>query len=1095
MLDVLTQVVDWFGDWDTTALRQPIPLTSGHPLSELVDYASLFQAELVTPLLDENAQPTFATVQDFSNRLAEELGLTLAEVNVSYQPSADQLAFHVSIGRHAFRSIDLPLTWQSEIHPLVLAASAGTVSAAAKSESLSFDIVLDLAPFIATMVGRNTLPANGQLSSDAHFDVLVNGTESAAVVVPRDATNQTPEDLIADLNAAILVSGGLPLRADLVDGYVRLRATGVRDTATLLVQAAVTDSAVTELGLAIPVGPSNPERALSLLSISHDMRSAGRYGFVEVSSAGGAATAIGSLQFYSPVGSPTTLTEHLKRFAAPTAGWETLANGSAELRLPLSVKDGLIPLPGLFPRFEVEMNDLFGVSTSTVALLDAASIDRLSELKFRDVLGALRQAGDVVTAMLRHADANRSIPFTRLSAASLTQLGSVLNRDLNSFASAESASLQQVVTGLRESLRLDAADLVVAFPEDGDMRFTIQYDAPTTTSTEALQVDLNAMTGTTSDVAKLEDVGRLYEARTRSLRVDGHGFGNLVFGLDVVAGATPTAYVHDDTAVNLEFRMSNADLDSAANVGPLAMFIVDGAVQVDGGGNRPAAIALTLAPDPDQKRTAAELQPGSIEATSTGSASARLPLARPTRTALLSPVLSITYPGLASAGVVASTPDLAALRRSVDVLADQSALPGIIRSYFQTLQSSLDASVAEVTQPIVGDALRDMNILAELGEQMATALEDHFATYGKSWDDVKQVLLKFGLQPVGEGEHNDPSVIWIRGLTSTLPTRVQQHPLVSGVPGLSSSANAVLVGGGSVTMSIGVNPFSGNTIFDLTGTDEVQLELLGFVPELNQADPILGRQGDMTVGYQDDLRMLTRSTRYPPNAAAPPGRQCTTATGQPTTGHCYRLHFEQGEPIFVVAMPAADFQPRISIRTANGVPILMPQGATPTTFANSSEPGQPVVFGGRNVVAAQSGEYIIQVDTWSNTSGDYALFLPSTRIIESVRIDLGEIGGDDYLHANSELPPGVTVADIKANPELAPIRHTKLDGQSVFRVNVSADMLTGFNQLSRPGLEIPAGHSGSVARTVDLQRQAGYSRATIDAGLLYAALSGTIPSD
>ena len=251
----------------------------------------------------------------------------------------------------------------------------------------------------------------------------------------------------------------------------------------------------------------------------------------------------------------------------------------------------------------------------------------------------------------------------------------------------------------------------------------------------------------------------------------------------------------------------------------------------------------------------------------------------------------------------------------------------------------------------------------------------------------------------------------------------------------------------------------------------------------------------MTIGIQDNSRVLTRSTNYPSNGAAPANLQCTDSTGATRAGHCYRVRFEKDDPIFVAVMPDDAFRPRVSVVAANRAPVSMPHGTFTTTFASSSQPGEPVAFGGETVVAPQSGDYFIKIDTFSQTSGKYALFLPGTRIFESVTIDLGEIGGDDYLHANSELPAGVSAEDIKKDPSLAPVRRMLIDGKADFDVQVSADMLAGFNQLGRPQLEISGDHVGSVTRTLDLERQAGYSRQTIDAGLLYAALSGTIFAD
>ena len=919
MISVLGQISDWFGDWEASAFRRDIPMTSGHELQELVDYKPYLRDTLVAPLQDGNALPRFSTVQQFADQISTQLGGTLAELNANYQSHSNQLVFHIDLGNHAFAESEFPLRWNYDTDPLVISDATGSISISATSESLTFDVVLDLSPYEASILGTTLLPNDGILSADARFDVMFHGGTTARIVVPRDLANSSTDDLLADINAALDAATDGVLTADLVDGHLRLQASGTDQTATLVVQATATNPAVTQLGVAEPLniqaaillaesnptpssrlsadatfeiavhgqpaisivvqasdtatntGPndlaadltsamhaagvtnvraelatgkiqlfttdsvdspalsftansnnpavtelgfaasqaSDPEMALSaasdslvnrvaldsifndvsLLLISDDLNASGRYGFVGMNAVG-SLTGSSSLQLVSPVSQPASLADQLRSFGDLSPGWTSQASGVLEFVASVDVQNNLFGLASQQPRMTVEITQLFDEPLATVEFQNAVEIERYSTLQFTDIVAAARQAVDSVTTMLEQPAAVQYIPWTRVSPAGLTRLATTLRDEFDRFSAVEGVeTLQAAVAKLSATMRLDANDIKLTSLPGGDLRFNVSYATPAVSAVHALHIDLDVLADA-GDVDKLKNVGQLYESKSRSLQMDGQGNATLVFGLDVPEPGTATTYVHDETKIGMGFRVNDSDLDAAVIAGPLALVVVDGSVRVDNGTHLPASVSLTLTTDADKKRTSNEIQATDVIATSTGSASARLPLAHPSPSNPLNPALVVAYPNLLSSGVVSSTPDLAALRQSLNVIADQTAMPGLIRTYFQSLQSAFDASLGDVNQPIVGEALKDVTFLGDLGEQIATALENRFVSHGKTWDDVKQVLQQFASSPTGEGEHSDPNTLWSGWITTGLPTKVFEHPVASGIPGLSTDVNA-----------------------------------------------------------------------------------------------------------------------------------------------------------------------------------------------------------------------------------------------------------------------------------------------------------------
>src|SRR5262249_20315988 len=139
-------------------------------------------------------------------------------VNVRYDPATDRFGFHIGITSQSLAPITAPMTFDLDLSPLqsiVPTPGSATVTITPTVNLLDFDVQLSLAPFVATVTGTLDLPSNGQLSADAHFTLMRSQGAMTDVTVPRDPTNATRDDLVADVNAALTAAGLSDLMARL----------------------------------------------------------------------------------------------------------------------------------------------------------------------------------------------------------------------------------------------------------------------------------------------------------------------------------------------------------------------------------------------------------------------------------------------------------------------------------------------------------------------------------------------------------------------------------------------------------------------------------------------------------------------------------------------------------------------------------------------------------------------------------------------------------------------------------------------------------------------------------------------------------------
>lgn len=107
-----------------------------------------------------------------------------------------------------------------------------------------------------SVTGTTLAPANGVLSSAAHFQVVLNGGTGVQVTVPPDPSNTSVAGLVNDINTALATAGlGGSVVATSSGGYITLTTTGPNPASSIVIQGIASgDPASTQLGFSNTIG-------------------------------------------------------------------------------------------------------------------------------------------------------------------------------------------------------------------------------------------------------------------------------------------------------------------------------------------------------------------------------------------------------------------------------------------------------------------------------------------------------------------------------------------------------------------------------------------------------------------------------------------------------------------------------------------------------------------------------------------------------------------------------------------------------------------------------------------------------------------------
>lgn len=140
----------------------------------------------------------------FKFQTFQDLATLIPALNPQYDPATHTLTFALNLVNSSYSQV-FPVQYMADIGPLNVLASGKVKFQAAATVSVTAGI--ELGSLNTVLTGTDALPANGQLTGDAHFQLAVGSGTPVAVTVYRKTTNTTVDDLVADVNTALTAAG------------------------------------------------------------------------------------------------------------------------------------------------------------------------------------------------------------------------------------------------------------------------------------------------------------------------------------------------------------------------------------------------------------------------------------------------------------------------------------------------------------------------------------------------------------------------------------------------------------------------------------------------------------------------------------------------------------------------------------------------------------------------------------------------------------------------------------------------------------------------------------------------------------------------
>ena len=223
-----------------------------------------------------------------------------------------------------------------------------------------------------------------------------------------------------------------------------------------------------------------------------------------------------------------------------------------------------------------------------------------------------------------------------------------------------------------------------------------------------------------------------------------------------------------------------------------------------------------------------------MTSSASGQAHADLPLNYPTAADFLTPMLQIDINNLGSTAIAVAAPNLSSLVQALNPSTNLQGLPAAFQDFFAKLQALLNATSLSPNFPVAGGVLQNATFLSDIGTSMAQATQAQFNASGTATSaDVNQAAVNagFGLTDsyVPPGPNPAGSIPIPPFPTLTIPIPAMTKELKAGIPGLTLTANPVVVISGTATLNLplffspalglGLNT-SGNSeiVIDLSGT-------------------------------------------------------------------------------------------------------------------------------------------------------------------------------------------------------------------------------------------------------------------------------------
>ena len=326
---------------------------------------------------------------------------------------------------------------------------------------------------------------------------------------------------------------------------------------------------------------SNATASGTVTMTGSNIAASGEFGFLNVQSSGGTASATGTLglSLKSPttgnVGDPVTLTQLQSALVGDPTTVVALqpVTGSATLSLQNILRPAVVVPTTGNPTITVSLPSFSLNATPTVSLQNFGNLLDFGQLNFSQVVSALTGVTNYLSTLSGFSFLNTKLPLIDKSVTDLVNYANQFSTVVNQFASNPQGAVQSLAPALRTALGLAADDpsVNVDFTSDQALEFTITYTPLAFSGSVPLNLDLTSLgiKGLSDDLVGDVSAGGVLAAQASATLT-------LHLGIDLSTPSSPSPFLYDDTGINLSAQASASSLNASVSLGPLGMFISNG---------------------------------------------------------------------------------------------------------------------------------------------------------------------------------------------------------------------------------------------------------------------------------------------------------------------------------------------------------------------------------------------------------------------------------------------------------------------------------------------------------------------------------------
>jgi len=772
-----------------------LPLTGGAEIGDIIDFAEGITDDLNTQLynLVDVEYPGGETVQEpqasFTTWPQLLTALTGYSSGIDFDDATRELEFDISY-TYDFTAFDVPLDLSIDLSPLSVSSSTQLSLDGEVSYSMDLGIQFGVEEQLVATAAQETVPTddpesptlNGQLGSNAVFDVTLNGWDEYTVTVSSISTLDNTEllDLVDDLNIAITSAGaGAELEAVLFnysafgrvvtaadktdplwDGTGRIGfRTLADDEWALQVEVQNTNSAYTTLGFSTDdtVTPALAEMYIDNTQLSAtatltaaDVSATGSLGIVSLTISDGTASMSGAAtgNVTHPDTSATKIT--IGQLFQNQHRWDEMITlnmvGSGQIAFDTIEVSGLGGLSfGVDPDIDIQIADITDSDSVTVSYTDLGNLYNTRTMTVSSVLGVLAEGVDFLSSVEGLSFINFTIPVLDLSVWDTLDVAQQFAQTLEEAESTADSggSLQLLSPDLDETFGLGGEGSADMSLDGTNLKMALSYTI-TVSESAAFSLDLNSLLSMVAgDTSAFDMLTHLIDVQGSStLSVSATAGIQLDMGIDMSDVDNLAFFIYDTSALTLGLKATASDISFDFSIGPLTLDVKNGTVALDNDGDigtddyMELAVSLT---DGDSNGRhyfgdAGEPIVDDLVCTMTAAAGVSLPIYFPSDSVPLggagNNIFELTIDDLRNIvqsvddSVTITTPDFSNLFSGlniIQVLNDPGLVIDGVQSAFTIAETSVQSMVSNVDLPLVGSYLTSgVEFVGDLGDSLLT---------------------------------------------------------------------------------------------------------------------------------------------------------------------------------------------------------------------------------------------------------------------------------------------------------------------------------------------------------------------------------------